>query len=361
MTSCCCYINSSQLTSCCYCCCLLVVSLKMPSRYEDMPSSGEENDEDDNNNEDNENENNNDGNDENENHIVIEPAYTNKKELKVCKLFGANLMKQALNNGWEDHEVARLLILISDELCFSGKSFYKFLLNAECSTPGVLSILVDEGITLTPAQLLTLVSSPADSNASLMSIISECMEQHLFDLDDEITLQAILSHVENFSYAEIQRFVANLCSYVNTKRVCGKVLNEFTSNMEPQEASSFITSIVYLDFFQDLKGNMESLLKEIPSIRSDVEALLEDEVNENGEIIYSDEDEHGNLKGFVCDDDEISSEGGLNYEDDEEKINNDDDDENGIINIEDSSTSPSPVVVSKKRRRVIDDDDDVLT
>jgi hypothetical protein len=300
-------------------------------------------------------------NEDNENGNTTQPAYGDKKERKICKLFGSNLMKQAFQNEWEDHEIARLIMLIADELEFNTKSLYKFLANSECSTPGLLSILVDEGMIFTPAQLLSLVSNQIDSTNTFTSIISECMEQHLFDLNDDITLEAMASYIENFSYSETQRFVTDLCSHVHSKKLCGKILNVFTRILNPQEAASFIVSVIYLDFFQDLKGNMSSFLEEISSLRSDVEALLEEghELNENGEPIYSDEDENGNLKGFVCDDDEVShEEDDFDDDDDDDDDDNDRDDDDG----DDSSTfiaisdSPSPILVRKNKRRIIDDD-----
>ena len=308
----------------------------------------DDNDDDDNNNEiknDNEQHNN---------------VYSyDKKERKICKLFGTNLLKQALNNDWEDHEVAKLIMLIADELQFTSKSLYKFLDKSECSTPGIISILIDEGMEFTSSQIVSLLANRSDSTNSFISIINECLEQHIFDIKDEKTLEILSSYIENFSYVETQRFVTDICSHANSKKTCGKILNIFSKNLNSQEAASFIVSIVYLDFFQDIKGNMESFLSEIPLMRTEVEALLDEghELNEDGEPIYSDEDENGNLKGFVCDDDDDDNEHYNDDNDEDDDNDNDNDNDDKKVFFVDDSKSPSPIVMKKNsKRRIIDDD-----
>ena len=55
------------------------------------------------------------------------------------------------------------------------------------------------------------------------------------------------------------------------------------------------------EFFLDLEGKLVDLKDELPEIREELQARIEEleKVDEEGNIIESDEDEEGNLK-YVC-------------------------------------------------------------
>lgn len=97
---------------------------------------------------------------------------------------------------------------------------------------------------------------------------------------------------------QFRRFARVLCDHSKTKMLCGRVLNLFACRMSASEACSFICDIVSYDFFMDLTGDMEKFYKEMPDVADDVQSLLSStrDMDSDGNLIDSDEDESGNLR-----------------------------------------------------------------
>ena len=104
-----------------------------------------------------------------------------------------------------------------------------------------------------------------------------------------------------------------LCSFANSKRNCGEILDVICDDMEDEgQAVGFIDEVMHKDFFLDLKGRLKEFLKALPRFQSNLSVLIAEKykLGEDGEIVESDEDQQGNLKDFVVDDDVWSVEDG---------------------------------------------------
>lgn len=107
-----------------------------------------------------------------------------------------------------------------------------------------------------------------------------------------------------FSEAQISqksRLVQKICSHSITKKSCGKILNIFTASMEEEEALTFVYDIITLDFFYDLEGKMMAFKSELPRIAEELDLLLREQnnVNDDGEFVESDDDGKGNLRQVI--------------------------------------------------------------
>jgi hypothetical protein len=113
---------------------------------------------------------------------------------------------------------------------------------------------------------------------------------------------------------QLARFSVILCEHCRTKDFCGRVLGRLTAFLKLPRAADLITGIITLDFFYELPGEMNSgFLTQLaiarPGLREGVVARLEEtgqqRNEETGELIESDADSEGNLKGFIAADDSI--------------------------------------------------------
>lgn len=113
-----------------------------------------------------------------------------------------------------------------------------------------------------------------------------------------------------------------LCSHSETKAMCGAIIAVFVEDMDPQEAVGLIHDVISYDFFLDLRGQMKHFKRQIPWLRSRLDALLSEtkRLDKHGDIIESDADENGNLQGFV-----VNSEDGSDSNDDESDRDSDSD------------------------------------
>ena len=83
---------------------------------------------------------------------------------------------------------------------------------------------------------------------------------------------------------------------------CGRLLNVFCEHMNEKDVIEFVHDVISHNFFLDLLGDPCDLARALPDIEDSILALLE----KNKYLIEeSDEDENGNLKDFIVDDDSI--------------------------------------------------------
>jgi hypothetical protein len=94
------------------------------------------------------------------------------------------------------------------------------------------------------------------------------------------------------------KLTIKICSHSTSKEHCGKILNIFTSQLWGSSPTHLICEVIDEDFFLDLHGKLEDFLAQIPGERDQVHKFIVDNknLNLNGEIIDSDEDEQGNLR-----------------------------------------------------------------
>lgn len=103
-----------------------------------------------------------------------------------------------------------------------------------------------------------------------------------------------------------QRLAISLCSYAGSKKICGKILNVFVQDLPANAAAIYVYECIQFDFYADLKGRMVDLYAQLPEIRRELQDYIENnaDTNAEGELVDSDEDEDGNLRGFVVDGDD---------------------------------------------------------
>ena len=96
--------------------------------------------------------------------------------------------------------------------------------------------------------------------------------------------------------------------------------------MTSPEAISFIHEVISRDFFLDLSGSIKDFVRKLSKIEEELTALLNElfSFGEDGEVIEEDEDEDGNLKDFVVDDDVISYESDVSVQYLNEELSNSD-------------------------------------
>lgn len=286
-----------------------------------------------------------------------------KKNKKLCRHFSYNLIKHAVNLEWEEIEIANLIALVAAELELDTEKLLRLLARTDTGYPSILAMLAEKDFIFTPAQTVSAVLAHASNSNHFINLIGECFEADMFDLNDEETIQMLRDFTENtLDQMESQKLAQLICSNSTDKQTCGKILNIFTSKIEQNEAVSYIYDIITLDFFQDLRGNMQHFLYEIkPGVKEMVDALLTESYKRtsNGDLMDSDEDSEGNLVGFIADD--VS---GSEDDDDEEqekterkkkhtknekqKTENESKNESGSENSESSESDEESITCSKE-------------
>jgi hypothetical protein len=113
------------------------------------------------------------------------------------------------------------------------------------------------------------------------------------------------------SLSELVRLLVCVCGHCDSKRACGAVLAELLRGrgLGAQEAVGLVYDVVSFDFFSELRGHMKDLRSELPDeVGSLLEGFLKERerLDEHGDILESDQDEKGNLQGFVVYSDESS-------------------------------------------------------
>lgn len=193
-------------------------------------------------------------------------------------------------------------------------------------------------------------------NADLfVNRVSEGLELDILDLSDPNVIDSLVHYSENFDSSLQLRLLCTLCSHQDSKKSCASILNAFTKNMLSQQVVRFIHDVISNTFFLDLRGDMGEFIK---GISSDVRTELNDYlhlvgfINENGKIAEaSDEDEDGNLVGFVVDD--IIYETDAGSEDLSEETSSSD----AIRKKRKNKKHKKETKHNKKRKRIIDEDD----
>ena len=108
--------------------------------------------------------------------------------------------------------------------------------------------------------------------------------------------------------SERVRMLRVLCSHCDSKRSCGAVLAVFIrgSGLAPQEAVGLVYDVISFDFFSDLRGKMKDLKAQLPHLSSLLENYLaeRERLDQDGDIMDPDQDDQGNLQGFVVYSDE---------------------------------------------------------
>lgn len=100
-------------------------------------------------------------------HHIADRSVDETKIKKICKLFSLKLIENAMESGYEPHEIARLATLVISQLDLSHKKAIKFIIRCcnQMSNPEFLSNLEDYGFMLDSTERIdVLYSLSADSD-----------------------------------------------------------------------------------------------------------------------------------------------------------------------------------------------------
>jgi hypothetical protein len=133
-----------------------------------------------------------------------------KREKKIQKRFLLNILHTAsqgtsLNSSsssttggpgsgdiWEDHELARLFLLLTETMAMTNKKKIKLLSKIpSLSSSEFLACLQDSGLTIPTKDLLGLIQSKAKNFNEMIQILQNNLEQNVIDLQDENSMQFV--------------------------------------------------------------------------------------------------------------------------------------------------------------------------
>ena len=223
-----------------------------------------------------------------------------RKAIKICRHFSYSLINNAVDMGWEEEEIAGLIKLVANQLNFDEAKLIRCLEKTGTGSPNTIaSLLENSGFSFSTAQLVSVILSNARNVDHFITLMGEACDCDLFKLTHPETIDTLYSFVgNNMDYRESQRYARQLCEHSNSKRICGRVLHKFTSALTPSEAAAYMYDIIMLDFFQDVRGSTQDLMREIPRAQQELTMLLQasNNLDKDGEIVDSDADSEGNLR-----------------------------------------------------------------
>jgi hypothetical protein len=107
-----------------------------------------------------------------------------KQNRKKLKRFGMSIINQSTAVGWEDAEIARLILLVTSELGIRGKKIIKFLYKTSAFSSHIIACLLDEGLSIKPIKVLRYMSRITDCEGFL-GILAEGFDCDLYDIENE--------------------------------------------------------------------------------------------------------------------------------------------------------------------------------
>ena len=120
-----------------------------------------------------------------------EMAHKRRALMKAQKKFSIALVEEAKENDWEEHEIARLVILISKVRELNAVKTLKLLQRCEVCTPIVLATLSDSEFEISSSQLIGALYDQAGHVDKFIEVIEDSLEQDLLNLTDPDTIDAV--------------------------------------------------------------------------------------------------------------------------------------------------------------------------
>lgn len=167
-----------------------------------------------------------------EDHAASDHADRKKAENQAVKRFAVALVHQAVANGWEDHELARLVLLVAKEREMSSKKTIKFLTECQICNPVVLARLADDGLAFDVPQIIHAMYNQAGHPDRFIEAVKEGLEQGIVSPKDDIAVQALFEIGQTMGDRQFNRFARVLCDQARSKKVCGQVLTVFSSHLQ---------------------------------------------------------------------------------------------------------------------------------
>mmetsp|Transcript_3853 Transcript_3853/g.5998 ORF Transcript_3853/g.5998 Transcript_3853/m.5998 type:complete len:417 (+) Transcript_3853:52-1302(+) len=234
-----------------------------------------------------------------------------KKTRKVERKFALSILEEAKNSDWEDHELAKLIFLISGKMGLSNKKLLKFLRKSSVCTTDLLACLGDGGVVFPAKTALSLLKAKAKDSRHMSSLITQGIDHGIFNPCNSDLIEALrdMTISEGYGSSDVKSLMSALCSHADSMRECGRVLAAFCADFSAEVAAAYIRDVMSLQFVNELDGKLGDMLDELPDIRSAVEEALEGvlQVDKHGRVLPadSDADSDGNLRDFIDDDDVI--------------------------------------------------------
>lgn len=143
-----------------------------------------------------------DDDDEDENEVLIEndeavetvedaAAVKARIVAKAEKKFSMALIERSKELEWEEHDIARLVLLISKERELDSNKTLKLLQRCEVCTPIVLATLADEDYVFSSSQLIGALYDQAGHVDKFIQVIEDSLEQGLLNITDDGTIDAV--------------------------------------------------------------------------------------------------------------------------------------------------------------------------
>lgn len=110
---------------------------------------------------------------------------------KANKKFSMALIERSKEQEWEEHDIARLVLLISRERELDSNKTLKLLQRCEVCTPIVLATLADEDYEFSSAQLIGALYDQAGHVDKFIQVIEDSLEQGLLNITDDGTIDAV--------------------------------------------------------------------------------------------------------------------------------------------------------------------------
>lgn len=119
------------------------------------------------------------------------PKKKDKKIKKALKKFASQLVIQASDENWEEHELAKLLALIVAQLGLSSSKLEKFLSSLDCITPMILNGLNDNGFSISSIRMLHMIYNSSHGIAHFQSKMAEALDQDMFTVTDDVFIEEV--------------------------------------------------------------------------------------------------------------------------------------------------------------------------
>jgi hypothetical protein len=141
-----------------------------------------------------------------------EMAHKRRALMKAQKKFSIALVEEAKENDWEEHEIARLVILISKVRELNAVKTLKLLQRCEVCTPIVLATLSDSDFEISSSQLIGALYDQAGHVDKFIEVIEDSLEQDLLNLTDPDTIDAVCFLILHSLQHSASAFEVGACS-----------------------------------------------------------------------------------------------------------------------------------------------------
>lgn len=111
-----------------------------------------------------------------------------KDEMKVIKRFCGRLLEEA-HEDWEDHEKAKLVLLIQSNLAMSERKFWKWLIKHADPSAELVACLGDNGLTVQATSLVQMFGR--GSFPHVISRMESSFEAGILDITSDDVLQSV--------------------------------------------------------------------------------------------------------------------------------------------------------------------------